>query len=231
MPVNSSPTSNTFPKPDVYQTGSEIIVETDKYIPDISGPGVEPLVLPSPAAFKEWLTAASGKFVVGHISVHPPVEIEVRASEVVQLSLFSAAGQYQPLILPVKNASEVRQVLQYAEQLTPAKDFRAMWTFDARKPVWEQKPAASVSFNARNYRDSAKFRAWHNFLYEYEDASDDRNYVYAWSCDKIHLRMFIHQQRICDLKVITVNFSPGNGPYILEYLLKKAEYVKQSLAV
>lgn len=231
MPVNSTPISNTFPKPEPYQPGSETIIPTEKYIPEISGPGVEPLVLPSPAAFKEWLTAAAGKFMVGHISIHPPVEVDVRASEVVQLSLFSTAGQYQPLILPVKNASEVRQILQSVEQFTPAKDFRALWSFDTRKPVWEQKPAAGVSFNTRNFHDSAKFRGWHNFLYEYEDASDDRNYFFAWSCDKIHLRMFIHQQRICTLKVITVNITPGNGPYILEYLLKKADYVKQSLAV
>lgn len=231
MPVKSTPLSNTFPKPDAYQPGSETIVPTDKYIPEISGPGVETLVQPTPGAFKEWLIAAGGKFVVGHISIHPPVEVEVRATQVVQLSLFSAAGQYQPLLVAVKNASEVRQVLQSVEQLTPAKDFRAMWTIDARRPVWEQKPAPSVSFNTRNFHDSAKFRGWHNFLYEYEDASDDRNYFFAWSCDKIHLRMFIHQQRICDLKVITVNITPGNGPYILEYLLKKAEYVRQSLAV
>jgi hypothetical protein len=223
----------TFAKPGVYQPGQSAIKETEKYFPEITGPHTICKVFENVAPFKEWMIAGGGKYIVGHISIHPPADTDIRADEVVQLSAFSTGPDalFQPVLIAVKSAEDVRQILQVIENHSPAKDFRELWTLDDSQPVWDKKPAKSVAFNARNYHDSAKFRGWNNFLLEYEEASDDRNYVFGWSCDKVHLRLFIHQQRITDLKVITIIITPGNGPYIREYLKQKAKYVQRSLAV
>jgi hypothetical protein len=223
----------TFAKPGVYQPGQSAIKETGKYIPEITGPHTICKAFGGVAPFKEWMIAGGGKNIVGHISIHPPAGTEIRSDEVAQLSVFTTEPDalFQPVIIVVKTAEDIRQILQVIEDHSPAKDFRDLWTLDDSKPVWDKKPAKSVAFNARNYHDSAKFRGWNNFLMEYEEASNDRNYVFGWSCDKVHLRLFIHQQRITDLKVITINITPGNEPYISEYLKQKALYVQRSLAV
>jgi hypothetical protein len=230
---NLAKTIKIIKKPGVYQPGQTRIKETEKYIPEITGPHTTCKTFDAVTPFKEWMIASGGKNIVGHISIHPPAGTETRSGEVVQLSIFSTEPGvlFQPVLIAVKSAEDVRQILQVIEDYSPIKDFRDLWTLDDNKPVWDKKPAKSVAFNARNYHDAAKFRGWNNFLMEYEEASDDRNYVFGWSCDKVHLRLFIHQQRITDLKVITIIITPGNGPYIREYLKQKAMYVQKSLAV
>lgn len=236
MDQNSKPvsakTSPPFFTKTVYQAGLNEIRETTKFFPEVSGPSTRSLILPGAASLKDWLIAG-GKYIISHISIHPPEDEEIRASEVVQLSVIANDGAptYQPVILPVKTAEDVRQIVRVIEETTPAADFRKMWTIRDNLPIWDQKTPAAVTFNSRGFHDSAKYRGWLNFLYEYEEASNDRNYVFAWTCDKVHLRLFIHQQRIDDLKVITVNFTPGNEPYIREYLQQKALYVRQSLSL
>jgi hypothetical protein len=217
----------------VYQAGLNEIRETDKFVPEINGPDTKSLIFNAVPAFRDWLIAGAGKYIISHISIHPPMDEEIRASDVVQLSIIinQVDPVYQPVILPVKTAEDVRQIVRVIEDHTPAADFLKMWTIRDNLHIWDQKTPAAVTFNSRGFHDSAKYRGWLNFLYEYEEASNDRNYVFAWTCDKVHLRLFIHQQRIDDLKVITVNFTPGNEPYIREYLQQKAIYVRQSLSL